>query len=453
VEVAAKKPASLLEIEYRALTARRISEATCKTYGYGIAEDRSGRKVQVAEYRNGRDIVAQHTRTEDKKFAWRGDSKEIDLFGQHLWSQGGKKLVVTEGEIDCLTVAEIQDCKWPTVSVPNGAKSAKKAFERAIEFLESFDEVVIMFDQDEPGQKAAEECAAVLSPGKAKIARLPLKDANEVLLAGKANEIINAIWRAKEYRPDSIVFGEDLLEVLLSEENSESFPYPWQGLQDKTLGIRLRELTTIVAGTGVGKSSVCRELALHLMLQGLPVGYIALEESVRESAKGIISLYLNVPHWEWKDKLTEAEIREAHQAVFGNHQCVMYDHWGSTDSDNLLSKIRYMVKACGCKHIFLDHLSIVVSGMDLEGDERRQIDNTMTALRTLVEELDIHLFLVNHLRRGQASHEEGAQVALTDIRGSGAIAQMSNIVIGLERDQQDEENQDITTLRVLKNRY
>ena len=131
----------------------------------------------------------------------------------------------------------------------------------------------------------------------------------------------------------------------------------------------------------------------------------------------------------------------------------LYDHFGSCDSENLLARIRYMVRGLECKWIFLDHISIVVSGID-DGEERRIIDNTMTKLRMLVQELGCGMILVSHLKRPkEGSHEEGGQTSLAQLRGSGAIGQLSDIVIGLERDQQNETKKNITKIRVLKNRF
>lgn len=113
-----------------------------------------------------------------------------------------------------------------------------------------------------------------------------------------------------------------------------------------------------------------------------------------------------------------------------------------------------MCRALECRWIVLDHLSILISGQD-EGDERRLIDNAMTALKSLAMELNIGLFLVSHLKRPPMGkgHEDGAQTHLGQLRGSHAIAQLSDIVIGLERNQQDQKLKHITTLRVLKNRW
>ena len=121
----------------------------------------------------------------------------------------------------------------------------------------------------------------------------------------------------------------------------------------------------------------------------------------------------------------------------------------------LVSRIRYMAKALDCKWIVLDHLSIVVSAQD-NGDERKAIDGIMTKLRALVQETGVGLFLVSHLRRTQGKpHEDGGRISLGELRGSQAIAQLSDMGIGLERNQQheDPEIRNTTTVRILKNRY
>ena len=56
------------------------------------------------------------------------------------------------------------------------------------------------------------------------------------------------------------------------------------------------------------------------------------------------------------------------------------------------------------------------------------------------------------LKKEGKSHEEGGKTSLAQLRGSHAIAQLSDMVIGAERDQQG-DNPNLTTLRVLKNRF
>lgn len=442
----------LEDLRYEALPKRGITEETCRKYGYGKA-DFNGKQVQVANYKSSEGVaVAQKLRFQTKDFTWLGDSKHSGLYGQHLYEKG-KWVVVTEGEIDCLTVSQLFNNKWAVVSVPNGAQGAKASLRKALDWLEGFDHVILMFDMDDAGRAAVKECAELFSPGKLKVAHLPMKDANECLLNGKGQEVVQAVWNAKTYRPDGILNGEDTWDLLTSETAVTNQYYPWADINKHLMGIRKSELITVTAGSGIGKSLFCRELAYSLMQQGETIGYVALEENVKRTIEGFIGIHLNKPIHISKDGVTLEELRTAWEETAGSGKLYLYDHWGSTDSDNLINRLRYLARGCGCSYIVLDHISIVVSGIG-EGDERRLIDNTMTKLRCLVEETGVGLILVSHLKRpeGNKGHEDGLHTSLAHLRGSAAIAQLSDIVIGLERNQQSKDS-DTTIVRVLKNRY
>jgi len=434
----------------QAIARRNLTEDTCRKWGYWMGNV-NGQPVQIANYktRDGK-TCAQKLRFADKSFATRGEL--IGLYGQHLWRDGGRRVVVTEGEVDALSVSQAFDNKWPVVSVPNGAGAAKKFVAQAIDWLDRYDQVVFCFDMDDVGRKGAAECAALLTPGKAHIAELPLKDANDMLVANRSKELVQCLFDAREYRPDGIVNGKELWDVISHKEEHKSKPYPFIGLNSITHGMRLGELVTVTAGSGIGKSLFCREIAHHLLGLGETVGYIALEESVRRTALGILGIHMNKPLHLDDDMLDEKELRPAFDKTVGNGKFYTYDHFGSMESDNLLSKIRYLIKGFDCKWIFLDHLSIVVSGIQGD-DERRLIDNTMTKLRSLVEETKCGMVLVSHLKRVDTGHEEGGRVSLHHLRGSQAIAQLSDMVIGLERNQQSDRLSNETKVRVLKNRF
>jgi twinkle protein len=444
----------LLAGEAVALPSRKLTEATARKWGYLAAQDRDGNWCQAANYLDdeGR-VVAQKVRFPGKKFTILGNLKAaLPLYGQWLWRDKGKMVVVTEGEVDALSLSQVWEHKWPVVSVPNGAQGAAKAVGAALEWLGRFDTVVFAFDMDEPGQKAARECAELLSPGKAKIARLPAKDANECLVQGKVRELIDAIWSAREFRPDGIVQGADLWDALITPEEVELFPTPWTGWNGVLMGLRPNELLMLTAGTGVGKSTVARELAYALIRGDQRVGMVMLEEPVKRTALDLMGLHLNRRLRLSREGVSEKNLREAFEATVGSGRCYLYDHFGSSEVENLMNRLRYLAKGCGCQWLILDHLSIVVSGLD-DGDERRLIDRTMTMLRTLVNETGVGLIAVCHLKRGEGkSHEEGGQVSLSHLRGSHSIAQLSDTVVALERDQQSANNADRMVVRVLKDR-
>jgi twinkle protein len=362
-------------------------------------------------------------------------------------------ITITEGEVDAMSVSKVQGNKWPVVSVPSGAKSAKKYIKKNLEYLESFEKVVLMFDNDEAGNTASIECAQLFTPKKALVSKLPLKDANDMLVSGRGKDIINHIWNARPYTPEGIIAGADTWDLVMQDDSKECTPYLWEGLNNKTKGIRKGEIVLFTAGSGTGKSQVCREIAFDLITKGKNVGYIALEESVARTVRGLISIDLNskIHEEEIRRDFSEETLKKSWDKIQGN--TYFHKHFGSTDSENLMSKIRFLVRGCDCDYVVLDHINMVVSG--IEGDERKLIDYTMTRLRSLVEELNFGLILVCHMKRlpDKTGHEEGAITSLSHLKGSHGLGQLTDICCGLERSQQNEETKDILTIRVLKNRY
>jgi len=181
-----------------------------------------------------------------------------------------------------------------------------------------------------------------------------------------------------------------------------------------------------------------------------------LEESVRKTARSIMSLQANKKLHLPDTEVSERELKEAFDATLGTNRVFLFDHFGGLAIDNVLNRIRYMARACDCRVVFLDHISLVVSGMD-GNDERKSIDVLMTRLRTLVQETGITLICVSHLKRPSTDkgHEDGTAVSLSQLRGSGAIAQLSDAVITLERNSMstDPNVRHTTKVAVAKNRY
>ena len=354
-------------------------------------------------FSNDGKLIGAKVRTKSKLFTYEGETDGA-FFGQHLFPSSGRRVVITEGELDAASCQEAMP-GWPMVSLPSGAASAKKSIQRNLQWLQGFEEVVLFFDNDEAGRKAATEAASVLPPGKVKIARLEaFKDASDALQANAAEEIKRAIWDAKPYRPDGIIDGKTLLELVTTPNPPNDHDYPFQGLQDKLHGIRYGELVTITAGSGIGKSSFCRDIATQLLQAGERVGYLALEESNRRTALGLMSSALGKPfHLGEHERST---LSEAYQETLAKWNLFLFDGFGSYDPDVIYNRIEYLAAGLDCRIVFLDHLSILLSGLD--GDERKMIDQTMTRLRSLVERTGIALFLVSHLRRatGDKNHEE-----------------------------------------------
>jgi twinkle protein len=444
----------LLEAEVRSLPKRGISEETCAKWGYKIGEYK-GKPCQIANYYDNGHIVAQKVRFPDKTFTVLGDGKKMGLYGQHLWRDGGKKVVITEGEIDALTVSQLQGNKWPVVSVPNGAQGAKKSLQANLEWLEQFDEVILMFDMDAPGQDAVEECAPLFTPGKCKVARLPLKDANEMLQEGRGSEVISAIWDAKVYRPESVLSVMDALEEAVKVPVA-GLDWPWPSLTRLTYGIQRKTAYYLGAGVGVGKTNWAKEVQSHLVNHyKVPVGVFMLEESVGRTLKGIAGKFVGKAFHKPDAGYTPEELRDAVQALDG--KVYLYNHSTSgTDWDSIKRSIRYMVVSYGVKDIFLDNLTVMVAHLPAS-EANDEVNRIAKEVSQLIQELDFTLYGFSHLNAPAtgASHERGGRVLESQFTGSRGLMRFGHYMFGIERNKDpeiDESERNTATFVLLKDR-
>lgn len=383
----------------------------------------------------------------NKEFAWEGKGKEASLFGIHLFPRGSNKsITVVEGELDAAAAYQMSGSKYPVVAVQS-ASTAKRDCTTAFEYLDSFEKIVLAFDSDAPGRKAAEAVAQLFKPGKVYICDLRLhKDPCDYLKNGDERAYVGEWFKAKSYTPEGLRLGPELWDEIENHKDLPSVPYPWGGLNYMLYGLRLSEAVIFTADTGIGKTSILKEIEYSLLTNpelissGAGVGFLHLEETNYDTALGLMSIDANKPFHLPDTEKTTSELRSHYDAVINSPRVVIYDHFGSNDIEVILSKIRHMA-ALGCKYIFLDHLSIIVS--DHSGDERKELDEISTKLKMLCMSLDICVVAVIHQNRSGS------------IRGSAGVEQLANSVIKLYREKTDRDpwRRNVTEVVVEKNRF
>ena len=455
---------SLMEIpDYRSypIASRGISQEVVDYFNVKMSVDPDGKPAShFYPYTKEGQVSAYKERKLPKEFRVHGDFKGVELFGQSRCT-GNRTLVITEGEIDCMSVAQaFLDYKgtiYPCVSIPSASGTSSVLANR--DWINTFDTVILMLDQDEAGQKATDNIAKMIKAGKARVAKLPCKDPNEALMKHGKDSILRAVWDAQPWNPAGIVVGEEIWEQFKNRQAVESIPYPpcLDGLNTKLKGIRQGEITLFTSGTGSGKSTVIKEIVLDLLGKTEDkVGLISLEESVGDTAEKFISMALrrsvNDP-----PPATEAEMRSGFDSVFGDERLVLLDHQGSVGDNSLIDKIEYMA-LLGCKYLVLDHITIAVSegSEGLSGNEA--VDKVMSDLLKIVKRHNIWLGLISHLRKasgGGQSFEEGKLASIDDIKGSGSIKQISFDIVAFARNlvAENEGERNTIKFRVLKSRF
>ncbi len=442
----------LIEGEIAPLVARGISGETTKHFGY-MKGQHKGQTVQIAPFYNADGhLVAQKIRTADKQFSWIGDQSEAMPFGFQSFPKAGRMLTLTEGEIDAMAMSQVQGNKWPVWAISCGAgPQVKKYLARVREQLLGFEKVVIMFDNDEPGRESAKLAAEIIGP-TAWIADLPLKDAADMLKAGRVDELISAMWNPRKHRPEGIVELASLKEAVKSPVD-KGLSYPWPQLTAQTYGIRLNELIALGAGTGVGKTDFFTQIMQHLVtVHNKPVGAFFLESTLVDLSRRLAGKFagktFHLPDSGW----TAADLDTAWDALENGGKVFLYDSFGNNEWQGVKDKIEYLHHAEGVQHFFLDHLTALAAWQD---DEQEALKKIMSELGSLVKKYPITIFFVSHLNTPQGkAHEEGGRVEIRNLRGSRAIGYWSTAIYGLERDQQAENVSErmTTTVRCLKHR-
>lgn len=443
------------------LPKRKISQETCKFYDYRQGYHKGTFVHAASHYDKDKRICAQKLRYPDKSFPWIGDEHRATLFGQQLFEPNSNlSVTITEGPIDCLSIAEIQGCKWPVVSLKGGAQGAKNELKAQFEWLNGFKEIRLCFDNDECGKKAVEDCLAIpFSPGKLKVITLPVKDASDMLQEGRIQDLQNCLWKAQVYRPDSVINCKDFTQEMFLGQYTKGLEISYPKLNSMIHGLHQRRLVVFTSGWGMGKSTLLKELAYELAFKhNKKVGCIFLEEDKSETMKGFLGLHTNIPTIQLQedDELAKSMWNKHHVELFNSGLLEIYDHSGEFTPDILLSRVEYMAAALGCDFIVFDHITYLVSGMSggSEGD-RKLIDLLLNKLNQIKLRTGAGVLTACQLRKtgqGQKGINNGGEIELHSLKGSGEIAGIVDVAIGIEGDQQDEERTNDRKFRVLKNR-
>jgi len=379
-----------------------------------------------------------------KTFYWVGPRTD-KLFGQEKFEPGSaRRVILVEGEADVLAMQQANldhsNTIYPVVGVPSASDLECLLAQR--DWLRSFKEVVVFMDNDPAGQTALKQALRVIGYDKCRIMHIAEKDINDLLMKdGGAKALISAMWNASEFVPAGIVTRDTVREEIIKRASTPSHPYAncLAGVNKKIKGKRGGEITLLISGTGCGKSTILREEMLNVLENTKEkLGIVSLEEAVGETGRNLSAMHLNINR---TNDIPLATLLEGFDAVFkvdedGEDRILLLDHQGAITDSTIMDQLEYMCLK-GCKYIFIDHITILVSeGVEgLTGNEAQ--DKVMNDLLRLIKKYpDVWIGLVSHLRKtgaGGTSFETGRMPQLDDIKGSGAIKQISFDIIAFAR--------------------
>lgn len=447
-------------------TERKLSRNSLAHFGITTSVSEEDGQTPIAyhfPYTDGGNLVRIKTRLTQEKRMWSVSKQSaVDLFG---WEQavrtGARRLIITEGEPDAVALYSIverytkeqyQDFKPAICSLPNGAASASKDLARlAAKIRRHFQEVVLCFDNDEPGEKAATDCMKIFPD--AKTITLPEKDANDCILKGAAKAAFNAItFKAEKRKNTRLVNGKDLHQQA-RQPAVWGFPWPWEHLNKATRGIRFGETIYIGAAQKMGKSEVVNALAAHFLQYDMPVLLAKPEEANNKSYKMIAGKMVGSVFHDPEVPFDDAAYDRAGEMIGDNLFLInLYQHMGW---ETLKADIRDAATQ-GVKAVFIDPITNLTNGMNA-ADANTKLQEVAQELSAMALDLDIVIFIFCHLRNADngPDHTRGGAVLSSQFAGSRAMARSCNLMIGIEGNRDPdltEEERNIRTLSLLEDR-
>lgn len=475
-------PSDLIAGKVKEIKARGLSEATCGFFNYQVGRSIPPGQIaiqpcHIATYYKNDKIVGQKLRFETgedgkKRMDCKGTVAKNMLFGANKWAPNPNLFItIVEGEIDCMTVAQANELRYPVVSPATGgsAKGVKDCLEANLKYLLGFKYVVLALDNDEVGIEATKACVELFEPGKIKIATWPLKDANEMLMAGRGREIQNIVLFAKTYTPENIVTASDIIdEVLMQPQTGQ--PYPWKSWTDNMYGFQPCEITILVGANGIGKTEIVKDL-IHHFIPSFNIGLFSFEQipsnTLRRLVGSKLGTKLHLPGAVWEPEKIRQIAMEYDEKLFLIRNCA------SLSDLELCNYIRYLAKAKNIKYFIIDNLKGLGS-RDIE-----KMEGIIKRFQAMKLELGISFLLLSHVAKDKYSRqvyvstspknpnyfnqdaeevgkninkpgldwESGRMPTKENIEGASVVADLADTVICIARNTISEDEAEKRTLR------
>lgn len=383
-----------------------------------------------------------------KRYAWIGNPNEAGLFGKDKFLPGSKKvIIICEGEHDAPSFWEALGGSVAGTSVQS-ASTALRDIQLDRDYVNSFDKIVLAFDKDDAGQAAMKKVMAAGLFDFNKMYYVPFskyKDANAYLQHNDIETLLSDFKAAKKYTPDNIISTFDEIKKALVESHEDEIgTYPTDTLNNMLYGFHRGQVVVVKGMEGIGKTEIFRMMEYHLLkTTECKLGIIHMEEDKSTTIKGIATYQLGVPCNLPDTGISEDGVLEGYATAVGNREdrVFIYTMFGGDDPDDVLDSIRFLVASGGVDVVFLDHITMLVTGVE-EGDERRKLDYMSTKLKKMCKELKFCLVMISHV------NDDG------QTRGSRNITKIADVVIDLYRDKlsDDETDKNYLFLTLEKNR-
>jgi twinkle protein len=414
------KSAVLAWLERRGLTA-----ATIAAFQIGATPDDG---AVILPYLRDGELVNTKTRGIADKKMWQAKDAEPCLFGWHLIDPKARSIVITEGEFDAMV---LHQAGIPALSCNQGAGN-HQWIDADWERLQRFSDIVLCYDMDDAGRKGAAEVANRLGLDRCRMARLPHKDANDMLMAGATPEAFRAcINGARPLDPDELVsaalFVDEVIGELYPSNDVPLAPALYIGMDHEWIRFRPGEISVWTGFNGHGKSQFLGQTMLGMMRADERVLIYSGEMQPRRLLARMTRQAGGT------DQPTLAYIKAIHR--WFDDRLWVYRHVGEVDSVRLLDVFAYGARRYGIRHFVVDSLMMLDDVPEEGKGALEQQRKFMLRLAAFAKQYGAHVHLVAHPKKGD---DERNGPGKQEVSGSGKITNMADNVLSVWAKLRDE---------------
>lgn len=415
-------------------------------------------------YTKGGQVVRYKVKAIDKQMWHVGRAKEWEPFGwQEAVQSGAKTLFITEGEHDAVALYQAlkkgskgtpyAEMEPAIISVTNGASGAMKELSKfSSEISKRFAKVVLVFDTDDAGTKAAGEVSRLLN---ATVATIPGKDPNECLIEGKEKALFKAArFGSVKPKKSRLIRGSQLRDAA-RKEAEWGMPWPWDWLTQATRGRRRGETIYFGAGVKMGKSELVNALAKQIIVDdGLPCLLIKPEEATAKTYQKVVGKAAGKIFHDPKIPF-DYDAYDEYEPLVGD-KAVITDIYQFVDWETTKADILEAVNVDGVKDVIIDPITCFTNTMSAS-EANEFLTGMASELSAMAKDHDFTAYIFCHLKAPTTgdSHENGGRVLSSQFAGSRAMMRSCNYMIGMEGNKDPDlpdEERNIRSLVILEDR-
>lgn len=251
---------------------------------------------------------------------------------------------------------------------------------------------------------------------------------------------------------------DEAMESIKYGDSGQHILSGFDELDRMTGGFRPGTLTILASRPAMGKTALAVGMARNMAVDSkFPVAFFSIEASRRQLVLRLLSQETEIPFreiYEVESLSVEQRRMLVRKAGELRNAPLYIDDTAMIDIGEIRDRCRKMYMSHGIRAVFVDYLQLI----EVNNQERtRELGAVVRQLKEMAKELNVPVIALAQFNRSVECRPMGIP-QLSDLRESGAIEEVADVVIalhrlryyGVEQDDDGNSTENQATLRILK---